>query len=155
MRQIAINLTDVELAYLAGLIDGEGCLNFYRTSNKSCAKGYTFVARLAISNCDVETLMQIREQLQIGRVVKKPQQKGNRKPAYNLCFYAREVRHLLPLVMPYLRIKRKQAELVLGFVSRQKWGGTKGGLSQEEHSLRESEHQMLRALNRRGIVASN
>ena len=155
MRNLYVDLTDVECAYLAGLVDGEGCLNFYRTSNRSCTKGYTFVARMAISNCHVETLIGLRERIGFGRVVQKPKQPGNRKIGYNLCFDAREVRLLLPAILPYLRIKRKQAELVLGFVNRQKWGGQKGGLSQVEHDMRASEHAQLRELNRRGLPVNN
>lgn len=150
MKQIHVVLSEPEAAYLAGLVDGEGCLNFYKTRSVSCRRGYTFVARLAISNCDVETLIGLREQLGIGSVVKKPTPQGNRRDGYNLCFYAREVRALLPLILPYLRIKRQQALLLMQYLGRQKWGGTKGGLDDAEWSERLRLHEQLRFLNRRG-----
>lgn len=148
MRQFHVQLTNEAAAYLAGLVDGEGCLNFYRGPNKSCTKGYTYIARMSITNCDLATLVALREELGIGRVSQKTPT-PRRKPAYQLTFYAREVRLLLPYLLPYLRIKRKQAEIVLAFVNRQRWGGQKGGLSAEEHALREQEHMRLRELNRR------
>ena len=151
MKNISQDLTIAECAYLAGLVDGEGCINFYRTKSKSCSKGYTFVARLAISNSDVETLIELRERLGMGNVIKKPKQLGNRKDGYNLCLHARAVRQLLPLILPYLRIKKKQAEIVLGFLNRQRWGGWKRGLTQQEHDLREIESSALGKLNQRGI----
>ena len=150
-KVIHLELSEVEKAYLAGLIDGEGCLNFYRTSSSSCKRGYTFVARLTIVNCDLDTLVGIRERMGIGLVVKKPFRVGeNRKQAYALSFYARELRTLLPLVMPYLRIKRRQADLLWQYLSSQVWGGSKKGIPEAEWLWRDVLHGKISALNRRG-----
>ena len=153
MRQLQVDLIDVESAYLAGLVDGEGCLNFYHMTSRTCTLGYTFVARMTITNKDVETLMWIRQRLGMGRVRQKPIDRKfpNRGPAYDLTFCAREVKFLLPHILPYMRIKRKQGELVLAYVQKQKLGGTKSGISQEDHQWRIETHAKLRELNRRGL----
>ena len=152
-KELRCENTELNFAYLAGLVDGEGSMNFYKMNNKSCVRGYTFVARLTITNKDFETLMQIREEIGFGFVKIKPIDKRmpNRCQAYDLVFGARQVRCLLPKLIPHLRIKKKQAVLLMSFLSRQRWGGRKG-LSDSEYSAREDIKKQIDFLNLRGIT---
>lgn len=154
MKDVNVVLTKEQSAYLAGLVDGEGCLDFYKTSNKSCTRGFTFVARMTITNTNLEALISIAQEIGIGKITKKPRDGNKRKDAYNLFYSPREVRVLLPFIIPYLRMKKKQAELLLNFLGQSHWGknGQGKGLTDKQVSDRENLFQEMRKLNQRGVL---
>lgn len=92
------NITEIEIAYVAGLFDGEGdaFLGFYRTGLQA-----------RITNDDRRTLVWCCERTGLGTVVpKKP--KGNA-----WIVRTAQARQLLRMLLPYLRIKREKVEQVL------------------------------------------
>lgn len=105
------NITEIEIAYVAGLFDGEGdaVLGFYRTGRRGADGGRRRYPRLQarITNDDRRTLVWCCGRTGLGTVVpKKP--KGNA-----WIVRTAQARQLLRMLLPYLRIKRKKVEQVL------------------------------------------
>ena len=144
-------LTETEKAYLAGFIDGEGCIHICSSNNKrSPIPAYRLM--VAISQADREYLERWRLKLGAGNVHKSgPGSIPGNKQVYNWQIYGREAEMLLRLVLPYLDIKREQAEVALKFrATVDKQGG--GGRVTPSSIIRQREAyaQQLHALKRGG-----
>ncbi len=105
-------------AYLAGLIDGEGYLSIIKSLDNRYKKGYWTMAVLDITNTNEDLMILLKNSLGYGRLY---HQKNNSnfskhyelKEIYHLKFYPRNLRMLLPKVIPYLIIKKEKAENIL------------------------------------------
>lgn len=93
---------DTFWAYLAAFIDGEGSIAM-------CQNG----PRMIISNTHLPTMEWIKNQLGCGYL--SPNGKGP-KPCYNLNFGSNAIRAILPKIIPYLKIKRIRAEVLLEYL---------------------------------------
>ncbi len=89
----------VETAWLAGYVDGEGYVGWDRT------------ARLRISNTHRPTLAALCARY--GGSVYPKKRVYRHRPAYSWELTGPRARALLTLLLPFLREKREQAELVL------------------------------------------
>lgn len=116
-------VTEVELAWLAGIIDGEGCVGMY---NQNKRKGYHTVSpAIEIVNTDTELIEKVLDILI--RLDCKPYIRGKnhnvkRKRTWKLAYNLKLQRMgklliLLPRVIPYMTgIKRVKAEIMFQFI---------------------------------------
>ena len=133
-----------ELAYLAGIIDGEG--------NVSIVKRTTYyVPVVAISNTNETLVLHLKsvlESIGVGFSLSYSDrgQRTNSKPAWTFQIAGKSrVKKLLEMVYPYLVAKRQQTDLVI------KWCSKK----ERRRKLSELDFDMLadiRTLNQRGRV---
>ena len=91
-------------AYLAGFIDGEGCFLVHKHKNKRCSLGYSWQISMTITQYNFKFLQEIVKELGYGQLVIS---------RHFICFSSNHLRVLIPKILPYLRIKKPQAELVL------------------------------------------
>ena len=103
-----------ELAYLAGIVDGEGSI-----SVKSESKKRPYVVYLSVTNTNYD-MIKIFETLFGGKVRKrnwsahqKSKNAANWKPCYEWCISKRQAATAVSKLLPYIRIKSKQAVLLL------------------------------------------
>ena len=140
----------IELAYIAGFVDGEGCIGIYKRNypNKPnwAPRYYT---QVFIVNTDKNILKWI-ETFFVGTMHKK--KKYNIKHRQGFVFYIRgnETPLFLKAILPYLKIKKEQAKLVLDF--HQKIKKVKGAfgrqmLDEKEIKKREQFYQKSLKLN--------
>lgn len=116
-------LTVPEAAYIAGILDGEGCLSVYRGGKCKWYKGEC--PRFRASALVANTHLPLLEKLQslIGGRIRRAHEGGIgqdgylRKACYELWLGPVVLRELLPQLIPYMIVKRKQAELVSEFLS--------------------------------------
>jgi len=110
-------MTELEFAYLAGLTDGEGYIGITKTSRKHRNGRFSYQAHISIGMTDHDVLIYLRERTDLGFLYYKPQRQKKHKIA--LCWWltAEPCRMLLPKILPYLRVKNKQAEIVLAYLS--------------------------------------
>ena len=108
---------ELELAYLAGFFDGEGCVNIQEyiyppTANRS---GTAWRLRIQIGNTcpDVFPLFVRR----FGGSLRMQKRHGNRKQQWVWTAAANDASNALLLMLPYLVVKCRQAELGLDFQS--------------------------------------
>jgi hypothetical protein len=100
-------LTPTEAAYLAGLIDGEGCL-FIEKHKRVAGDQYTPILKIATTSNVMIDLCNEYGGFWIYR-----KEKANRKAIYCWAVYSSLCKFYLPQIFPHFRIKRKQAELFL------------------------------------------
>ena len=106
----ALNLPPEVRGYLAGIIDGEGCLSFHKE------KTGTETPFLSIVNTNENLIVWLKSLFPWG--YKGYCDNRREKPRWNL--ELRGMKRLIPLLLAvkdYLIVKRKQAELILEFSS--------------------------------------
>jgi hypothetical protein len=140
-------LNETEKAYLAGFMDGEGCVAILRQrSGKSISMTYKLVVILV--QADRPMLQGLVETLGCGKIYS--QRSG---AYYHLQFVGALAEEFLLQILPYLRAKRQQAELAIEFrkVSRWKSQGTGSIVDPETNALRERYWMEMRSLRHNGL----
>ena len=106
-----------EIAYLAGLIDGEGCIYIGHTKQGKYGNGYQWHSMLKITSCDEELIIWLENTFggsKDSRYRWTSKQKFTR-PVYNWQATGPMLDYILPLVKPYLIIKKKQCDVMLRY----------------------------------------
>jgi LAGLIDADG endonuclease len=108
-------LEELDIAYIAGLFDGEGSINIFRKKNKSGS--FSYYLEITITNTDFPVLSWLQSVLG-GRVDKTSNIKlqGSR-PLRRWRASCRDAHRILLTLLPYLRVKKTQAELAIEFQS--------------------------------------
>jgi hypothetical protein len=144
--------SEVELAYLAGYIDADGMIGLWKISSRGNRSGLKYRAAVEVDSCRPEILEQFQHnfggkvylRLPKGRNGKMPRARPISKWRLN----AEEIRRLLPQVLPFLRAKKRQGEIILSFLE-----STKPRQKQTEESLHfmEKLKAEITTLNKRGL----
>lgn len=135
-------MTQVDLAYLAGLIDGEGWVGLCRrkrTWKPDPSKPYYLRPVISIDMMKRECLDKVRKA--IPGSLEQVKREGY---IYRLRLYPSTLRWLCPLLLPHLALKRRQAEIIIDFLSVSYKGKE---LTMEEMFRRELLYQEMKALN--------
>jgi len=103
-------MKDVDLAYAAGAIDGEGCIGLHRTGNKSRP---SVGLRLSVFNTDPRLPYRMQD-LFGGNVYVSKRPLGH-KPLHEWVLLSAKAADVLKKVYPYLVIKKEQADIALDF----------------------------------------
>lgn len=130
------SLTTEQKAYWAGLLDGDGSIMIYNDGDK----GYPLA--VTIVNNSFEVLDSATFEFDSGHLTQF------KSGAYLWQITRDYAYNFLRMLLPYLRIKRKQAELGIEYWqnrSRQKGGKQ---LPEEEVALREEYYRRMQQLNR-------
>lgn len=105
------NLLDTEVAYIAGIIDGEGCLTV-------CSTGHW---RLDVINTFEPLVNWLREKIPYSTIRMHSFRQGNHKETFEwgLCDNLK-IKALLDLLLPYLNVKREKArEAIMAIQKRE------------------------------------
>lgn len=108
-----MNLTSEQLAYLSGLIDGEGSVECQKQMQR---KGKTprYVIRLSFNMVTKEPLATISKWIGLEpKFYDPPNRPANRSPQYRLHIPKTLAVQVLEDCLPYLILKRQQAKLLL------------------------------------------
>lgn len=154
--------TALELAWLAGLWDGEGSFSFalQRQKRNGRHRYLTIAASAYVGMTDKPTIERVAEILdvhQVGRHIRVRAGGARRRPLHVLTITGlRRLDGFLPLVLPYLVTKKEQAELAMAFVrSRLDKGtsihGRRSGYDPYEIDL----FLKCRAMNQKGFAPNN
>lgn len=107
-------LTDLQKGYIAGIIDGEGCI---LVRQRKRPYGFTYDPSLIITNTHLGLLEYLVNITNIGKIYKqyysKAHQESNSKQGYRWEISSNNMRLLLPVVHPYLVVKQEQCTLVI------------------------------------------
>lgn len=104
-------MSESTTAYLAGVLDSDGCVSLgsYRTRNGSI----DYRVQVVISKTDQEFLQWVQATLDYGSI----NYQENADSAYPSCYQWRvsqaKAETFLRMVLPYLRVKKRKAELAL------------------------------------------
>lgn len=105
-------MTELDASYLAGIIDGEGCISTKFTWSKR-SKNKTVTVWLSVANTYLPLLEWVKEVTGAGGIYAH---KGRAlwKPGYHWAIQGKDdVRRVLSAVRPFLKIKAAQADLCL------------------------------------------
>ena len=140
--------------YLAGFIDAEGSLMITKSSSSTDARAH-YRARISVANTKRVVLESIQRAYG-GILVMQPSREPRWNHAYPLVWTGGMAGEILAAVMPYLRIKQEQAEILQDFLRHQRGtrqGRTAGGfapLPDGVIAFRDALCNRVRKLNARG-----
>lgn len=107
-----IGIKDAELAWLAGLVDGDGSICISKSKNN---KGHV---QLTVTNSHKDTIDRLREMVGTGHVRLKRRSPGliiNRRPCYLWMVNTNKACSILSFLLPYLFTKKEQAILAIAY----------------------------------------
>ena len=119
------DLTIAERAFLAGFLDGDGCISITKQNRKDTPTP-EYSLSVIFTQAQREMLERWRQRTGYGRVYhcRSTGQIKATKPMYHWRITAKQAERILCLMIPYLDIKHAQAETALEF---RKTFGTQGG----------------------------
>ncbi len=143
-------LSEAQVGYLAGFLDGEGGIQITRTTRKD--REYTIALHPCVyfTNTNHEAIHSIRSWLSAGCIVVAKQKQGHHKPTFNLHITGtKNIIELLARLRPYLIIKTERADTMTRFCkSRASHNrGKERRYTEEELSL----YTTLKRQNERGV----
>lgn len=138
-------LSDVELAYIAGFFDGEGSVTIGRHNGAESS----YSLRISVTNTNREIIDWLVDNL--GGSVSNVKLKGNRQQSYLWYLAAVKASDVLYALLPFLRVKREQAILGLDFQGTQRARNRYVNYSEETIEFRDFLIERLRGLNKRGV----
>ena len=146
-------LTEMQKAYIAGFIDGEGCIRVRRMRSRGKVCEFNFEAQVIVTNTNLDILEKLKNITGIGTlyVYKKfPKEgEGKWKPCHRWQVVSSQAEDLLNAIYPYLEIKRKQTEAVLNFP----YVGKGHRRTQEEYDNQMQHFSQIKEMNKRGVLA--
>ena len=147
-------MSETDAAYLAGLIDGEGSIFVQRVKTynfiKMSKSGYHYRSGLQIRMTDRATVAWAKSVTGCGNVLDCKPPKGNRRPAFRWSLWSKQASTLLLILLPYLKLKKPNAENLIKFQSRMGIAG-RAGTPKSEMARREKLRQISLKLNKRGL----
>lgn len=112
-----------KIIYLAGIIDGEGCVKFKMSGGTAGNKKRYPRARCVVTNTSKKLIYWLKDNFGGNvRIVKREELKGynkgkgNRKTQYHWRLRYGEIKKIFPQIIPYLIIKKKEAKQSLALI---------------------------------------
>lgn len=133
----------VDLAYTAGIMDGEGSIGIAKHKSKSCRTGYTLELCVQVTTSD-EWLCQWLKFGFGGSLSHSTNSAGN--PMWHWIIVARKASQFLRLICPHLKLKQPQAKLAIQFQDAKRHSGHK---SDEQWAVEEAQRIVLQNMHRR------
>lgn len=140
----------IQLAYTAGIMDGEGSIGLYKCIAKTCVRGYRYRVGIYITNTNLG-LMKLLKSWFGGTIETLKNRFPQRKQIYRWTMNGvSDQLNFLRLIEPYLTIKRSQAKLAIKFFEG---GGIgyHGVVTDTEWGRRDDLYQIAKTLNSRGV----
>ena len=123
-----------DVAYIAGLLDGEGCFLIEKFAVKTNIIGYQYRPKVEVTMCQERPIVHVASLT--GRQVQFRSIKSGRI-AYKCVWRNRYAADLLRLVIPFLKGKREEAEIILDYFDNHSPGRGKEFLP--EHGIKAEE----------------
>ena len=131
----------MDIAYLAGVIDGEGCIQIKRNNFiNSIYHGYSLT--IAVKMCCEEIVNSIQENF--GGGIGGPYRYTNRRTQYSWQCHGVDAGEILKLVLPHLIEKREQAKLGIEYIETIGKNSTSAGRSDIDRQLQELYYLKMR-----------
>lgn len=123
-----INKDPIDLAYLAGFVDGEGTIGLYsngwKKNRKNPSRGFRCVFQIVNTNKDI--IEWIKNFLGTSFITKRDPRDGkehlikNRERYILTLSSVQNVGEICRVILPYLKIKKRQAELMVEYCNNHK-----------------------------------
>lgn len=122
-----INHSIADLAYLAGIIDGEGCFYIGNVKQGKYGSGYQWHSMLKVSSCDEILILWLEETFGGSKDSRYrwTSKKAFCRPVYNWQATGEMLDYILPQIQKYLIIKKPHCEVMIKYRSTSKNIGSK------------------------------
>jgi len=129
-------IKNIVKAYIAGLVDGEGCIAITRRKIKRLStNNWYYEPQVIVANTD-KRMVDFLAGLYQGWIATPKKLKYYYKQGYHWKITGDNMRQLLRDVLPHLVIKKKQAELILSFPAYNETGKPRTTIEkQQQRSL--------------------
>lgn len=146
---------DLELAWIAGFIDGEGCITikkYARYKNQSTRyQAYVCCSQATEDNIEALKALQILQKHFGGSLYRQSKSKDTRaRESFQWLLVSSSAMECVKQLLPYLIIKKKQAELLIQYQSELKSNRGAKRLTNEILQKRYNYWYEMRKLNVRG-----
>lgn len=128
----------LSLEYVAGFIDGEGCLTYTLCRT-------TVMPRLLVVNTNLDILLKLKNQFG-GNISQLSRTKNNWKIGYQWALVGQKSINLIKEIFPFLNIKREQAKLFIEFEKLRPGMGKKWNNENKNYFI-----NTIKYLNKKGI----
>lgn len=146
-------MSKLNSAYFAGLIDGEGYISLLKSKkgNKkywSSTRDYIYIPVIKVAMVDRPIIEFLKDSFGGSFEIRKA--RGNARESY--CWTARKlnVMNILQAIYPYLRVKRKHAEVLFKYKNLNNGAGI--AISDENWLKRDNLYEEIRKLTKTGTV---
>lgn len=137
-----------KLAYLAGIVDGEGCIALNKVKRKENYQYDYYMGILTVVNTDkrlIDWLLQ-----NFGGNFHTIKREPPHKTSYHWHASALATYGILKEILPYLYLKREQAEILMQF--RKTVMGSGKHVGERTNRLRKKLSKQMCKLNKRGVA---
>ena len=151
--------TDVDLAYAAGIIDGEGTIGItelrpvdrLRDNGTRVRRSFQHRIYVAVSMTDPRIPEWMKGEFG-GNLQFVPSRSDKHKPSYRWSMSSKGAADFCELVAPFLRLKKTQAILAVEFYKERLSGNFSGssGVPDDEVAARREYVEKIHQLNKRG-----
>jgi hypothetical protein len=153
----------VNLAYIAGIIDGEGSIHITKLPPNKIYKNVRYILHFYVGNTNLNMLKELKLYLGGSLTLDSRKDKPNNKPFWHWNLGPKASYSAIKQLLLYLRIKKERAKLAIEFyelcknqkrkIIRKKDGTASGTLSLTNKEIEEREdfYQKIKILNVRGI----
>jgi hypothetical protein len=136
-------LSIAELSYIAGIIDGEGCISITKLAPQRGCVASDYKDRVHVANTDYKLIKWLLNKTGLGNVREIKSKNPKHKTRYDWILHRGKTREFLIKILPFLVIKKGQAIEMLKFRSTF-CGRTAKKKSQAILTRRENCYQKLR-----------
>jgi len=136
-------MNDIENAYLAGIIDGEGCILISKAKKYGKFRSPHYFLRVMLQMSELPPMQYISERF--GKEYKTRKLPGNRKDAYYIYWNSKFAEEILNKILPFLHGKKEQAVCAIEFRTATKRHRSGKTLTEDEVALREFYYRKLQS----------
>ena len=116
-----MSISETDIAYICGWLDGEGCFSIYKQKRKGMMAGFDYTPSMSFSNTDKKVVLWVMGKLNIAETKSKPYKDRNMASGKTLWSvkitkYSELIR-ILPLLTKLIT-KKVEAEILLDFCKR-------------------------------------
>jgi len=109
------NVTIADLAWLAGIIDGEGSIFIMKQSRKDRERSFNYILRISVQSADRIMAKECMLIADDGEAMDAPTKKENHSNTYKWQINGKRAVKVLKEILPYLRVKKDQAISAIEF----------------------------------------
>ena len=143
-------LQQVQVSYMAGIIDGEGHIGISRR-RKNYHYSWSYDPHVSVTNTSEELLLWLQNSTRFGTITAR-RTLESRKSCAVWQLRVHEMAPFLRAIQPYLIVKLRQSEILLDYLASIRHNHGRGkGHTEEEITLKENLFYEMSALNERGI----
>ncbi|MFA5377841.1 MAG: LAGLIDADG family homing endonuclease [Dehalococcoidia bacterium] len=134
--------------YTAGIIDGEGSIMINRSYGPTYKRGFSYRLEVTVTNTN-EWLVNWLKMNYGGSIHLRKSRKPQEKDCYAWSLWSRAARRFLEFILPYLILKKAQAEIAIQFQGNKPPPGK--SLSEEQMAVEDVARMTMQALNKKGV----